>query len=107
MCSAFYQALKGFKLENKIKQPYEEFNDEELRYQHRFSAFQTFTTPPLCYYRQFKEKEDQFIASLTLDRIYLNSQEHFEQAKNCNEELGEWNSVNNKKKILIEIEFKI
>ena len=58
MCSAYYQAMRAFKLEDKVKEPSEDFNDEELRYQHRFRAFEVFTTPPLCYYRQFKEKDN-------------------------------------------------
>lgn len=93
MCSAFYQAMRGFKLENKVNEPNEDFNDEELRYQHRFRVFEGFTTPPLCFYKQFKEKDNQFINTVSLDKIYFNSQQHFEQAKNSYEELGDWNSV--------------
>ena len=93
MCSAYYQAMRAFKLEDKIKEPNEDFNDEELRYQHRFRVFEVFTTPPICFYKQFKDKDNQFINTVSLDKIYLNSQQHFEQAKNFYEELAGWNSV--------------
>ena len=41
----------------------------------------------------YKEKDNQFINTVSLDKIYLNSQQHFEQAKNSYEELADWNSV--------------
>lgn len=93
MCSAYYQAMKAFKVEDKIKEPHEEFNNEELRYNHRFNVFQTFNTPPMCQYIQFKEKDYQFTNALTLDKIYMNAQQHFEKAKTYYEDLNEWNSV--------------
>jgi hypothetical protein len=93
MCSAYYQALKGFNSQNKIKNPNEEFNDEELRYEHRLMPFGLFTTPPMCHYRQFKEKDDQFVTIFSQQQMYQSAQDHFEKAKNCYEELGDWNSV--------------
>ena len=93
MCSAYYQAMRAFKLENKVKEPTEDFNDEELRYNHRFRVFEVFSTPPACNYKQFKQKDNQFINTVPIDKIYLNAQQHFEQAKNSYEELADWNSV--------------
>jgi hypothetical protein len=101
MCSAYYQALKGFNAQNKIKRPSEEFDDEELRYEHRLVPFELFTTPPMCHYRQFKEKDDQFLSMFSINQMYQSSQEHFEKAKYCYEELGEWNNVS--VRILIQV----
>jgi len=92
MCSALYQALRAFKKEGAIKDPSDEFSDEELRYSHRFAPFRLFTTPPICVYRQFADKDAMYLKSVQSDRMFANAQDHFDKAKGYYEELGEWNS---------------
>lgn len=83
--SAYYQAMRAFKLEDLIKSPNQEFDCEEFRYSHRFSAFQCFSTPTVCSYYQYKEKDEQFINSFTLNKIYSFAQEHFDLARQAYE----------------------
>lgn len=42
-------------LEGKIRRPRTEFDDERVRYEHRFAALGQVSTPPLVPYVQFKE----------------------------------------------------
>ncbi len=73
--------MRAFRIEELIKSPNQEFDCEEFRYNHRLGAFECFTTPSLCPYYQYKEKDDQFIKSFGLNQIYKFSQEHFELAR--------------------------
>lgn len=81
MHSAYYQAMRAFKLEEYIKSPNQEFDCEEFRYNHRFGVFQCFNTPTICMYYQYKEKDDHFINTFSLNKIYSFAQEHFDLAK--------------------------
>lgn len=81
MHSAFYQAMRAFQLKDYIKSPNAEFDCEEFRYNHRFSPFQCFNTPTICMYHQYKEKDDQFVNSFELNKIYSFAQEHFDLAR--------------------------
>lgn len=42
-------------LEGKIRRPRTEFDDERVRYEHRFAPLGQVSTPPLVPYVQFKE----------------------------------------------------
>ena len=42
-------------LEGKIRRPRTEFDDERIRYEHRFAPLGQVSTPPLVPYMQFKE----------------------------------------------------
>jgi N-alpha-acetyltransferase 35, NatC auxiliary subunit len=42
-------------LEGKIRRPRTEFDDEGVRYEHRFAPLGHVSTPPLVPYMQFKE----------------------------------------------------
>lgn len=54
-CCAFFQAMVAMDLEGKIRRPRTEFDDERVRYEHRFAALGQVSTPPLVPYVQFKE----------------------------------------------------
>ena len=100
MHSAYYQAMRAFRLEEFIKSPNQEFDCEEFRYNHRFSAFQCFNTPAVCLYYQYKEKDEQFINSFALNKIYSFAQEHFDLARQAYEKHSvENNMVMNSSKI--------
>ncbi len=73
--------MRAFLLQEYIKPPNDEFDCEEFRYNHRFSMFQSFNTPSMCMYYQYKEKDDQFISTFDLNKIYSFAQEHFDLAK--------------------------
>ena len=89
--------MRAFKLQNHIKSPNEEFDCEEFRYNHRFSAFQNFNTPAICLYHQYREKDDHFINSFSVEKIYSFAQEHFELAKTTFEKYPDAPLVNKKK----------
>ncbi len=69
------------KVQNHLKSPVEEFDCEEFRFNHRFSPFQLFQTPQICYYLPFKYRDDQFINSYDPLKCYSFAKEHFDQAR--------------------------
>jgi len=73
--------LRAFLLENKIKMPAEEFDSEGLRFDHRFSPFAHFQTPPLCAYHVYKERDEHFIRSVNAQKLFQLAQEHFDTAR--------------------------
>ena len=50
-----FQAMVAMDLEGKIRRPRTEFDDEGVRYEHRFAPLGHVYTPPLVPYMQFKE----------------------------------------------------
>ena len=50
-------------LEGKIRRPRPEFDDERVRYEHRFAPLGQVSTPPLVPYLQFKEMTKVTITS--------------------------------------------
>lgn len=85
MHSAYYQTMRAFKLQNHIKSPQEEFDCEEYRYTHRFNPFHSFNTPAICLYHQYREKDDHFINSYPVEKIYSFAQDHFDLARSAYE----------------------
>jgi hypothetical protein len=81
MYSALYQSLRALQSDAHVKSPNEIFDCEEFRYNHRFGAFQSFNTPPLYTYYDFKQKDDDLLAKFKSNKLYANSQEHFETAR--------------------------
>lgn len=55
LCLGYYKAANGFMLEGKIKRPAREFDNERVRFEHRFGAFTSIITPPLVQYDQYYE----------------------------------------------------
>lgn len=45
----------GFRLDRKIAMPHRQFDNEQVRYEHRFAPFQNLLTPPPVQYSEFKE----------------------------------------------------
>ena len=56
--SLFHQAVVGFTLDSKLKRPNCEFDNEKVRFEHRFGHFASVLTPPLVQYEQFCEITD-------------------------------------------------
>eukprot|EP00106_Octopus_bimaculoides_P003105 XP_014770547.1 PREDICTED: N-alpha-acetyltransferase 35, NatC auxiliary subunit-like [Octopus bimaculoides] len=57
-CVPFPQALMGFQLDGRMKKSKFEFDNEEIRYSHRFAPFVHFVTPPMVHYSRYKEMND-------------------------------------------------
>ena len=85
--------MRAFKLEGIVKSPNEEFDCEEFRYNHRFGAFQSFNTPAVCMYHQYKEKDEEFVNSFGLNKMFSFAQEHFDIARIAYEKYSDYPMV--------------
>ena len=56
MCAGYYKLMVAAKQEKKILLPNPQFDNEVVRYEHRFGAFANLLTPPLMPYSQYKVK---------------------------------------------------
>ncbi|XP_059048022.1 N-alpha-acetyltransferase 35, NatC auxiliary subunit isoform X2 [Achroia grisella] len=79
MCGGYYKALVAFKLQGKIRQPKSEFDNEAVRYKHRFAPLSVIT-PPQVRYHEFCEMTQplQYENPVIL---YLGGCKHFQQAR--------------------------
>ncbi|XP_064292563.1 N-alpha-acetyltransferase 35, NatC auxiliary subunit isoform X2 [Plodia interpunctella] len=79
MCGGYYKALVAFKLQGKIRQPQSAFDNEAVRYKHRFAPLSVLT-PPQVHYHEFCEMTQplQFENPVIL---YLGGCKHFQQAR--------------------------
>jgi len=55
VCGGMLKFLVAARKEGKIQTPSKDFDDEAVRYEHRFAAFAGLLTPPLAPYSQYKE----------------------------------------------------
>lgn len=74
------QALAGFTKDNRIPQPLSTFDNERVRYDHRFSPFFGLTTPPPVSYNQFKECRN-FTLTRSSMNLYLDASNYFHRAR--------------------------
>ncbi|XP_005091639.1 N-alpha-acetyltransferase 35, NatC auxiliary subunit isoform X2 [Aplysia californica] len=58
MFGGYYKAVVAFQLCGKLKEPKFRFDNEEVRYSHRFAPFAAVLTPPFVQYAQYKETSD-------------------------------------------------
>lgn len=84
-CNIFYlfQGLIGFQLDEKIQIPkYAKYDNERVRFEHRFAAFSTVTVPPPFSYNAFQVSryQAQTTASGDAALLYYNSCELFHKA---------------------------
>ena len=70
LCAGFYKLILAVKKEQKIMTPNPQFDNEQVRYEHRFAAFGSLLTPPLMPYSQYKV-QDIITAPLTQKHHYL------------------------------------
>lgn len=78
------QTLIGFQLEGKIRTPkHAKFDNERVRYEHRFAAFSSVSVPPPFAYNEFHMTRSQIRNSASEDSglLYLSSCELFHQAR--------------------------
>ncbi|GFU02843.1 n-alpha-acetyltransferase 35, NatC auxiliary subunit [Nephila pilipes] len=91
MCGGYYKAVCGFSLDGKLKRPCVEFDNEKVRYEHRFSPFNAVLTPPPVPYSQFKEMTDfnQFQTRFTPEDLYLDACKCFHHARSNLESISD------------------
>ncbi|CAL1540610.1 unnamed protein product [Lymnaea stagnalis] len=58
MFGGYYKAVIAFQICGKLKEPKFRFDNEEVRYSHRFAPFASVVTPPMVHYSQYKEMSD-------------------------------------------------
>lgn len=80
MCGGYYKGLAGFLQEERIPQPLPMFNNEKVRYEHRFAPFTELTTPPPMPYYDYKRMELQLLRIPSLE-LFLHAAKHFHQAR--------------------------
>lgn len=78
-----FQAIIAFSLEGKIKSPDYPFDNEQVRYEHRFQPFSCIVTPPLAQYQQYKDMTNlyRYDHLPTSEDLYAAASKCFEQAK--------------------------
>lgn len=77
----------GFQLEEKIRKPYYEFDNEKVRYEHRFSAFSVLMTPPIVQYSEFYEMTMR-LKETGVDMLYFSASKLYHQARTVLESIS-------------------
>ncbi|XP_038078607.1 N-alpha-acetyltransferase 35, NatC auxiliary subunit-like isoform X1 [Patiria miniata] len=89
LCSAYYKAVVGFTMDGKLKRPNCMFDNEKVRFEHRFAAFSAVLTPPLVQYETFCEMTDirKMDANRTPLDVYYTAYKFFMQASSMLEKI--------------------
>merc|ERR1719354_1381030 len=72
--------------QNKIQIPNQKFDNEEVRYRHRFDAFSGLFTPPMAPYEQYKEVVN-LTEEIAAKDLYLMATKDFSQSRHILESL--------------------
>ncbi|XP_047117250.1 N-alpha-acetyltransferase 35, NatC auxiliary subunit [Schistocerca piceifrons] len=83
ICGGLYKAMVGFRLDGKIRLPHPEFDNEQVRYEHRFAPFASLLTPPPMQYTEFREMTSlqRYEQPPTSTNLYLSGCQHFHKAR--------------------------
>ncbi|GAB1609824.1 N-alpha-acetyltransferase 35, NatC auxiliary subunit-like [Argonauta hians] len=86
----YHKALMGFQLDGRMKKSKFEFDNEEIRYSHRFSPFVHFVTPPMVHYSRYKEMNDlsKYNYARASTEMYGLACKQFHQAKTFYENIS-------------------
>ncbi|XP_055531475.1 N-alpha-acetyltransferase 35, NatC auxiliary subunit isoform X3 [Wyeomyia smithii] len=80
MCGGYYKALGGFIGEERIPEPLPMFDNEKVRFEHRFAPFATLSTPPPMAYADFKLMKSYMLKS-PAEELYSSAAKHFHDAR--------------------------
>ncbi|XP_058458591.1 N-alpha-acetyltransferase 35, NatC auxiliary subunit isoform X3 [Malaya genurostris] len=80
MCGGYYKALGGFIGEGRIPEPLPMFDNEKVRFEHRFAPFATLSTPPPMAYSDFKLMKSYLLKS-PAEELYASASKHFHEAR--------------------------
>ncbi|XP_063228469.1 N-alpha-acetyltransferase 35, NatC auxiliary subunit [Bacillus rossius redtenbacheri] len=83
MCGGFYKAMVGFRLDGKIKLPHPEFDNEQVRYEHRFAPFASLLTPPPVQYAEFCDMTSllRYDQAPSSNNLYMAGCQNFHKAR--------------------------
>lgn len=87
MCAGYFKLLVGLKKDKKILIPIESFDNESVRYEHRFAPFNNLLTPPSMPYNQFMEVYSHTERSDS-NNLYLMAARDFGRARQFFETAG-------------------
>jgi hypothetical protein len=75
--------MVGFRLDGKIRLPHTEFDNEQVRYEHRFAPFASLLTPPPMQYSEFQDMTSlvRYEEPPTSTSLYLAGCQHFHKAR--------------------------
>jgi N-alpha-acetyltransferase 35, NatC auxiliary subunit len=80
MCGGYYKGLAGFTRINRIPHPLPMFDNEKVRFEHRFAAFSTLTTPPPMPYEEYS-KMKAVLLKAPPEALFSAAAKHFHQAR--------------------------
>ncbi|XP_049541353.1 N-alpha-acetyltransferase 35, NatC auxiliary subunit isoform X1 [Anopheles darlingi] len=80
LCGGYYKALAGFYKENRIPEPLPMFDNEQVRFEHRFAPFASLTTPPPMPYSEFRQLK-MFMLQSPAQELYAAAAKHFHEAR--------------------------
>ncbi|XP_027221499.1 N-alpha-acetyltransferase 35, NatC auxiliary subunit isoform X1 [Penaeus vannamei] len=83
LCGGYYKAMVGLREAGKVKLPIQEFDNEQVRYEHRFLPFSVVMTPPPVHYDQFLSMTDlsNFPQPVSPATLYHDARNHFFKAR--------------------------
>ena len=87
MCAGYFKLLVSLKKDRKILIPVESFDNECVRYEHRFAPFNNLLTPPSMPYNQFMEVYSHTAKSES-NSLYLMAARDFGRARQFFETAG-------------------
>lgn len=82
LCIGITKSWEGFDKDGKIKKPQSELDNEQVRFEHRFTAFMSIDTPQPVTYFQYKEATTPMfeVESNTPTALYQEALRYFEKA---------------------------
>ncbi|GAB0100544.1 N-alpha-acetyltransferase 35, NatC auxiliary subunit homolog [Sergentomyia squamirostris] len=80
VCGGFYKGLTGFVKDGRINQPAAMFDNEKIRFDHRFAPFACLKTPPMVPHFEFRLMRSHLL-KLSSSELYLAAAKHFHQGR--------------------------
>ncbi|XP_065348980.1 N-alpha-acetyltransferase 35, NatC auxiliary subunit [Cloeon dipterum] len=81
MCGGYHRAMVALRLGDKLQTPHYEFDDERVRYEHRFAPFASLITPPIMHYQEFMEMTSNIKEGQNSAYFYMQGADFFHQAR--------------------------
>ncbi|CAG7837363.1 unnamed protein product [Allacma fusca] len=80
IAGGIFKAIMGLLIDKRLPLPHSEFDNEAVRYRHRFTAFNSIRTPSPVHYLQYKSIADLSFMQPAVN-LYVASARNFHQAK--------------------------